>query len=252
VKRLTFVMPVHGRTELTGICLRQLRRTCDALEARDTDPIEATAIVVGNDENLDTAHELGFGTVNRNNDYLAQKFNDGIELACDRNLNPRPADFAVPFGSDDWIDHTIIRRLPGPDEVLCFRHVAFVHENGNELTETRLAYDGGVGIRIYPRQLLKLTGYRPAEEDRRRGCDTSILWNTRQEHNSAGHGHLRIRYGDRHPLQIVDWKTHGHQMNAYDTVAAKHHGSIAGDPFELLEAHYPEAALREMRHHYGR
>lgn len=249
MKRLTFVMPVHGRTDLTGICLRQLRRTCDQL---DQAGLEATAIIVGNDENLDAAHALGFGTVERENDYLARKFNDGIQLALDRSLNPRPADFVVPFGSDDWIDHTIIRRLPIGDEVLCFRHVAFVHENGHELTQTRLAYDGGVGIRIYPRALLEPTGYRPADEDRRRGCDTSILWNTRHEHNAAGKGHLRIRYGDRHPLQIVDWKTHGHQMNAYETVAAKHHGTTAGDPFELLAGHFPEEAIHEMRHHYGR
>jgi hypothetical protein len=28
---LMFVVPVHGRLQLASICLRQLRRTCDAL-----------------------------------------------------------------------------------------------------------------------------------------------------------------------------------------------------------------------------
>ncbi len=247
--RLWFVMPVHGRLELTAICLRQLRRTCDQLEHAG---LEATAVIVGDDENLNTAVELGFGTVERENDYLARKFNDGIQLALDANLNPHPADWVVPFGSDDWIDHRIIRALPGPDEVLCFRHVAFVDENGRELTPISLAYDGGVGIRIYPRRLLEPTGYRPADEDRKRGCDTSILWNTRQEHNQAGRGLLRIRYGDRHPLQIVDWKTHGQQMNSYDAVGSRHAGTANGDPFVLLEPHYPQEAIAEMKEHYRR
>jgi hypothetical protein len=244
---LWFVCPAHGRLELSRICLRQLRRTCGQLAEHGVD---ATAVVVADDENLDTAAELGFGMVERDNDYLARKYNDGLQLACDPSLNPEPADYAVPIGSDDWIDHRILHHLPPSDAVLGFRDVAFVSEDGRELTETRLNYEGGVGVRVYPARLLEVCGYRPADEDRRRGCDTSILWNTRHEYHRAYGGQLRILYGDQHPRQIVDWKTHGHQMNAYETVAARHHGLQAGDPFDLLQGIYPEEALHEMAGHY--
>ena len=237
-------MPVHGRFELTGICLRQLRRTCDLLTEKGLD---ATCVAVGDDRNLDTADGLGFGTIRRENDYLARKYNDGIQLACDPELNPRRADYVVPFGSDDWIDSAILTRLPRDDEVMGFRQVAFVNESGRELTETLLAYDGGVGIRVYPRALMKAVDYRPADEDRKRACDTSILYNTRRENDR-----LTIRYGDRHPRQIVDWKTAGAQMNTYRTVARKHRGLNVGDPFQMLAGLYPEKALSEMRAHYGR
>ena len=68
--------------------------------------------MIADDENLDTAAELGFATVRRDNRFLARKYNDGIQLALDPSVNPRPADYAVPFGSDDWVDHRIFHRLP--------------------------------------------------------------------------------------------------------------------------------------------
>src|SRR4029077_15973841 len=162
-------MPVHGRFNLTKICLQQLQRTCQDLERFS---LRATAVVIGDDMNLRTARNLGFGTIVRDNRFLARKYNDGLQLACDPRLNDYPVDYAVPIGSDDWIDHRILRHLPARDAVLAFRHVSFVSEDGKELSEKRLAYEGGVGIRVYPRQLLEPSGYRPADEDRKRACDT--------------------------------------------------------------------------------
>lgn len=244
---LWFVMPAHGRAELTAICLRQLRRTCDALYEHGVD---ATAVVVGDDENLETADLLGFGTVKRDNRFLARKFNDGLQLACDPRFNPSPADYAVPVGSDDWVDHRVFRRLPAKDTVLAFRHVAFVSEDGRRLTETRLGYEGGVGIRVYPRQLLEVSGYRPADEDRKRACDTSILVNTRRNWQARRRRDIRVVYGDLHPLQIVDWKSSGEQINSYDDVVSVHRGRTREDPFTLLADIYPSEAVEEMAAHY--
>lgn len=244
-------MPVYGRVELTRICLRQLRRTCVAMADYGLD---ARAIVVGEDhwDALGFAERLGFGTVVRNNEALARKFNDGLQLACDPALNPEPADFAVPIGSDDWVDPALFNQpMPRGNTLLAFRDVAFVNETGTELTETRLAYEGGVGIRVYPRGLLEPSGYRPADEDRKKACDTSILYNTRRALLRQGKD-LAVRYGDLHPRQIVDWKTPGVQMNSYETIAKRHRGRQVGDPFELLEGVFPAEALAEMRAHYGR
>lgn len=235
---LWFVVPAHGRFELTKICLRQLRRTCDALTAEG---LEATAIVIADDKNLATARSLGFGTYERDNRFLSRKFNDGIQAACDRDVNPRPADFVVPFGSDDWIDYRILLNLPPRNTVACFQHMSFVNEDASELQTSFIRYAGGCGIRVYPRQVVAQMAYRPADEDRRRGCDLSILSTLRREVRL-----LRVVHHSIDPRQIVDWKTAGANLNSYAEIG-KHRRAHGPDPFAQLEGFYPPKALREMR-----
>jgi hypothetical protein len=242
-------MPVHGRWNMTRICLEQLHRTCHALADYS---IRATCVVVGDDKNLTTARGLGFGTIRRDNAFLSRKYNDGLQLACDPSLNSLPADFAVPIGSDDWVDDRLFHRLPARDSVLGFRFVSFVSEDGRELSEVRLAYEGGVGIRVYPRQLLEPSGYRPADEDRKRACDTSILYNVRRNYMDAHGRDIRVTYGDLHTRQIVDWKSPAsEQMNTYDAIGGTHRSQPVGDPFGALEGLFPSVALRDMMRHYS-
>lgn len=260
---LWFVVPAHGRKDLSAICLRQLRSTCDALV---DEGIDASAVVVADDGNLDTARELGFATVRRSNQFLSAKFNDGIQLACDPSLNPRPADYVVPCGSDDWVDHRIfLQGLPSGHTVLAFRHAAFVDETGSQIVSREITYEGGVGIRVYPRSMLarrrrlgrdRRTGqlvyaprYRPADEDRERACDTSILVNVKKTFNGAG---PLIRYADLHPFQIVDWKSAAQQLNQFDAIVGRFpRGERPSDPFETLRTIFPSEPLDEMRAHYG-
>lgn len=239
-----FVVPAHGRVALTGICLRQLRRTVDEL---DDAGVAASAIVVAEDENLDTAVELGFGYVRRNNRFLSRRFNDGIQLAADPEYNDRPADYVVPIGSDDWIDAAVLVELPRPNTVVGFQRISFVREDGVELTERFLDYTGGSGIRIYPRRVLAAAGYRPADEDRVRGCDTSILVNLRRVAT------FKVEHREIDARQIVDWKSPDDvQRNPYAAVAARHRGSTPADPFDTLRGVFPDEALDEMAAHYGR
>lgn len=242
---LWFVVPAHGRVELARICLRQLRRTCDALTAEG---IEASAVIVADDENLDTARELGFGTVERDNTFVSRRFNDGLQLACDPAFNPRPADFVVPCGSDDWVDHHLFLDLPPADTMVGFRHISFVREDGGEINTTFLDNPGGAGIRIYPRELLAPLNYRPADDDRERACDTSILVNLQQEWGDR----LRIDHRYLHDYQLVDWKTAGAQLNSYEEIARRRRRDVRGDPFTRLAGIYPDVALEEMRAHYSR
>ncbi len=303
---LWFVMPAHGRVELARICLRQLRRTCDSLADNG---IDATAVVIACDDNLETARDLGFGTVERDNQFVSRRFNDGIQAAFggtnapqvgryevtgrreyrghptgtifDAHLEPGPArraiarkdirlletitpthgpftppdgwenrtaDYVMPIGSDDWIDWRILtlETMPEPDEVVGFQNISFVREDGLELTQTFLNYTGGCGMRLYPRKPLEKVGFRPAEEDRYRGCDTSILTNVRIA--NAG---LKVMHVDTDPVQIVDWKTPGEQLNQYDQVRRRHfRGDNTSDPFEALEGVFPQEALDEMEAHY--
>jgi len=233
-----FIVPAHGRHQLARICLRQLRHTCDQLSAEGVD---ASAVVVACDENLDAARELGFATVRRDNRFLSRRYNDGIQLALDPELNPRPADYVVPCGSDDWVDHRIFLDLPRFDTIVGFQRMSFVHPDGKQIGAVHLRSLGGCGIRIYPRETLAPLGYRPADEDRRRGCDTSILTNVQQCHNAlVEHRHL-------HDRQIVDWKSPTEQVTPWDAIQRRHGMRIDADPFEQLAGVYPADLLAEMR-----
>jgi hypothetical protein len=241
---LWFVVPAAGRLRLAQICLRQLRRTCDALTAEG---IDATAVVIADDANLETARALGFGTVTRTNSFVSRKFNDGIQFALDPKHNQRPADYVVPLGSDDWVDHRLFLDLPPRDTMVGFRTLSFVREDGAEITTTHLDNEGGSGIRIYPRQLLAPLGYRPADEDRYRGCDTSILVNLKKHHGIR----MRVEHRHLHDRQIVDWKSPGEQLNSYADIYARRKCVGQSDPFTELAGVYPVDALEEMQAHYA-
>jgi hypothetical protein len=124
--------------------------------------------------------------------------------------------------------------------------MSFVRENGQEICSTFLNYKGGSGIRIIPRELVAPLGYRPADEDRPRGCDTSILTNLRRHHGD----HLKVKHFDTPPYWIVDWKTEGEQLNSYVAVTAIRRSQVEGDPFTVLADYYPAEALEEMEQHY--
>jgi hypothetical protein len=235
---LWFVVPVHGRHQLARICLRQLRRTCDALVGEG---VNACAVVVGEGELLAYAKDLKFGWVKRDNQYTSLKFNDGILLACTKG----DADYVVPCGSDDWVDHRLFLDLPDSRTMVGFQRMAFVSEDGLELTVREINSYGGCGIRIWPSRLLATRDFWPAAPNRRRGCDTSMLNNVRESFPD-----IRVEHRDLDPLHIVDWKSPDQNLNPYDTLN-RHHAEYVGDPFDVLAGRYPDDALEDMRVHYG-
>jgi hypothetical protein len=236
-----FVIPAHGRLEKTAACLRQLKRTCETL--KDDYGLTASAVVVADDENLDVARDLGFAALSRDNEPLGRKWNDGYQYACWNG----EADYVVPLGSDDWIDPVILTDLPGPGEIRCHRLSAIVREDGERISPLKIWYDGGDGVRIFPRQVLERVKFRPAEDSRNRAIDTSIMHNLRR----FNHGNLPpLRYFDASYWQIVDWKTPGDQLNAYHACYA-YQCEPERDTWETLKDRYPADALDEMRSVYG-
>jgi hypothetical protein len=308
---------------MAAICLRQLSRTCDALT---NNGIEATAVIVADEENIAVLNSLTkgliatrenpgrFASVVRDNQFLSRRFNDGCQLAFDRPLPPRErepthgeyevtgkreyrgnapgttfvakldrnaeiravnrgdiillrriapnlernsytlplgwaanraADFIVMCGSDDWVDHRIFLNPPPSNTALGFQRISFVREDGREMTTRHLNYPGGSGIRVYPRQVMRALNYRPADEDRKRACDTSILTNLGRTRG------FTMIHRDIDPRQIVDWKTSGEQLNPYESLA-RHRADPATDPFEALADVFPAESLEEMAAHYGR
>lgn len=233
MRTLWFVVPAHGRVDVARVCLRQLRRTCDALTTAGA--IRASAIVIATDENLEVARECGFGTIERANRPLGRRWNDGFEMA---GLND--VDYVVPCGSDDWIHPSLLDVLPGDNEIRCARLTSVVSENRRHLAVLRIPYEGGDGIRVYPTSMLKACGYRPIEEDRDRAMDTSLLNGVKRANRRAP----RFIYHDAHELQIVDWKTR-ENMNSYAACLVYLEGAER-DPWTSLHGLYPTEALREM------
>lgn len=229
-----FVVPAHGRADLARICLRQLRRTCDAVTAGG---IDASAVVIADDENLETAATLGFGTVERQNRPLGRKWNDGYELAGRTGV-----DYVAPFGTDDWIAPALLLDgvMPADGEIRCCRLSAVVSEDGRRLARLTIPYEGGDGVRIWPTSMLRPLGYRPAQEDRERAIDTSVLTNVKRALGRPP----RVVYHDLHALQIVDWKS-AEQLNSYDGCLKYLEGDEL-DPWESLAGFYPAVALAEM------
>lgn len=241
--RLVFVVPAHGRHRIATVCLRHLLDTCLELDAAG---VQATAVVATDDPVLlELAHELGFGFVESDNHPLGRKWNDGLELACRVG-----AFYVVPFGSDDWIDHRAVTKALAelteqpPLTIGAFRRSSVVSEDGTRLATIRLAYDGGDGIRLIPARLLEPLNYRPADEDRDRALDTSIL-----RRITARHGRPRFHYVDTEAVQIVDWKSSGGgQLNSYE--ACTTHAEQELDPWEALLGVFPDEHLAAMRNAY--
>jgi hypothetical protein len=237
VSSLAFVVPAWRRFEIAEVCLGQLRETCRQLERCG---IGATAVVVADDENLEVARALGFGTVERENSPLGRKWNDGFQLAG-RELG---VDYVVPFGTDNWIDPDLVAELPTGDAVGAHRLCTLVHERGRRMMTLRVPYDGGDGIRIIPTKLLEPLEYRPAEEDAGRAIDTSI-WRRLTRVKP-----VRFEYLDIHALQVVSFQSEDYQLNSYDSLRGFRSGPERQDVWEALAGCYSAAAVDAMRRLY--
>lgn len=237
---LWFLVPAHGRLRLTEVCLRQLGRTCETLRENG---IHASAVVVAEDENLDTARGLGFGTIERNNQQLGLRWNDAYELAYQEGV-----DYVMPLGSDDWIDQNWIlaAELPAENEIRCMRRFAMVNENATRISHMRTENHGGLGIRIIPTTVLYPVYGRPCVEDKNRAIDATTLMRLKR-HNPA----LQLSYLDLHPLQVVDWKSHGENLNTYESCAQMRENELR-DPFSRLWRVYPWDSIGDMRGAYRR
>ena len=236
---LWFVVPAHGRADLTRICLRQLRHTCDQLAVSGVD---ASAVVIADDENLDTAHDLGFWGYEQENTFLGRKFNDGYELASRQGV-----DYVVPLGSDDWIHPDLITGTELPKgKIRCARRLVMVHESGGDYMRLHIAYDGGIGMRIIPLELLEPLGYRPCGEDRKRGIDTHTLRALIEAHD----GELLEYFDLEHDWQIVDFKTEDSNLNTFNMCLPHAVAAPEKDPWTQLARYYPATSVVEMRAFY--
>lgn len=223
---LWFVTPAWQRYELSGICFEQRARVIDTLAAED---IEAHCIVVADDENLDLARAVGFDTVERDNEWLGRKFNDGIEYAGFHG-----ATWIVPIGSDSWIDPAYF--LPMPERGTRTSHL-YCAVTDERLGELRVTSPSGVGPYMLHRSQLLRSGFRPARDDIGRYIDSSTIKGLDAPPD--------WRFRDVHPYQYVGFRGEPH-LTSYERLMARW-GVAEHDPWPILARYYPVDLVQRAR-----
>ena len=222
-----FVTPAWQRYAVSALCFEQRRWVIDRLAESG---IEANCVVVADDENLDLARSFGFVTVERDNEWLGRRFNDGIEYAARQG-----AEWIVPIGSDSWIAPAYLDPLPDPE----LTRTATRYALASRIALAELLVGGnGVGPYMIHRKRLPRSK-RPADDHLSRGIDGSTL---------AGLKGLEWEVRDVHPLQYVALRSNDPQLNPYKHLVRRFGvREHRGGRWERLAKVYPPDLVERTR-----
>lgn len=247
--KVVFVIPAHGRFELTACCLGSMLWTCSALDACD---VEAGLVVVACDANAATARAFRadayafVDVVEQGNRELGRRWNDGFERALELD-----ADYVFPCGSDDIVHPGLVLAMvlaAEGNDMVATRRSCVVSEDGSRLAELEISYAGGDGIRCIPRWLLERVGGRPAIDNRNRAIDASIHVRLSAELGRD----LKFGYVASDPRAIVGFKTADANLNSFAGCEEHHASHVVENPFEHLEWLWPKWVLDPIREVYAR
>lgn len=231
--------PVFGRFAMTSICLRQRAWVCRELVKYG---IDATCVVIGDDENLAVARRLGFAVVKCPNDYLGRKFNEGYEFAAAEGV-----DYVAPIGSDTWVDPAAFEHLPKAGEVLCSHWYAVIREDGLERADCFIDpgpdRSSSVAL-VFQTAMMEPAGYRPNDEFIQAGCDGALI------RGLSKSGPITFTIRDLHPLQNVALRS-DRQITKYENLKRRA-VSVTDKPFSGLRSIYPARLVREVETLYAR
>lgn len=219
VARLWFVTPAWRRFALSAVCFEQRRRTIAELAESG---IEAHCVVIADDENLELARAAGFDVVERDNEYLGRKFNDGYQYAAEHG-----ADWIVPVGSDSWVQARYFDPLPDNGAIRTSHYLLTVARD--RMAHLEIKPNHGGGPYVMRRALFESSGYRPAKDFICRGTDRSMIdglgvpvtWETR---DVSRFQHVSFR-GEPHVTDYQRLWFHWGVQEEYD-------------PWDQLAAHY--------------
>ena len=244
------VSPAWGRFTVTRLALAQRAHLTGELAARG---INLQVLIVADDENLDIAREFGFRTLERPNDRLGLRFNDGIQHAAGEG-----ADFITVVGSDDWVHPDLFDRLPadnppepvlstdrpfvswtpGVAEAVTGREIAIVDLASGRLRSCRGTSRAGVIPWVFPRKALQPCGFRPVPDRQQRGLDGAMV---------AGLGvQPEWVFHDPHDLCRVDFKSPVN-LNTYRNVTAAIGYGDERPAWNTLADRYPAELVRMAR-----
>lgn len=225
---LWFVTPAWQRYALSEVCYDQRVEVIRTLAANG---VEARCVVVADDENIDLARARGFDVVERDNEWLGRKFNDGIEYAC-RNGASR----VVPIGSDSWIDPAYF--LPLTPRAITRTSGLYCVVTADRMAEINVDDVKGAGPYVIDRWALRGSGFRPAKDEIKRGVDGSTIKGIRVQ--------MRWKRNDLHPFQYVGFRGVPH-LTPYENLLERWGVREHADPWAILANHYPPALVERAR-----
>jgi len=217
---LIFITPVWKRYELTEIVLKSRKRVCDELERYG---IQATSVVIGDDDNIDIAKSLGFEVVERDNEFLSRKFNDGYEAALHLGYN-----YCYPVGSDSILTSDQFINNVGEELPIASHYYSMIHYTGKERIDVEIKVPGGIGPLIIPVSMLAKFP-RPISQDMRRGCDNAA----RQTILSAG---IQILTRKEHQWEHVAFQSGVTQITDYERIRRVYNAEVV----ETVHGIFPE------------
>ena len=222
-----FVTPAYQRFELTALCLDQ---RADVIRTLARHGVQARCVVIADDDNLDLARARGFDIVERDNEWLGRKFNDGIQYAAKHG-----ADWIVPIGSDSWIDPAYFLPLPTGRETRT--SPAYCAVTGTSLAE--LSVGGhGAGPYMFPRRLLARSRFRPAKDEIIRHVDSSTIRGIGQP--------IRWKPRTLHPFQYIGFRGTP-TITSYKSLVNAWGVAEHPDPWSILGEHYPPDLVERAR-----
>lgn len=228
--------PAYRRLALSEITFAQRALVCKQLAEKG---IKADCVVIADDENLDIARQYGFHTVERDNEFLGTKFNDGHEFAFKSGF-----DFSVPVGSDMFVDYNLFTGLE--DAFTATQYYAVVKSSGNALITMDIEW--GV-LQFIPTRLMAPLDGRPCVEAITRSCDT----HTRKRIKNNNNHELDIVYKRLHQFECVSFQSH-FQITSFQRLSTFEGAKmIFGEPeliMRPLHEHYPVELLTPIVNYY--
>lgn len=219
---LWFVTPAWQRYELAVVCLEQRRRVIEELAERG---VEAYQVVIADDDNLDIARGYGFDTIERDNDGLGRRVNDGYEYAAAKG-----ATWLVFIGSDSWIDPAYLAPLPDVPADVVRSSPAYCAVTPDTLALLRVTHPTNpAGPHLFHRDLLARVGFRPVADELMRHIDS-------RTNRALAPFEWELR--DVHPLQYIGFRAPP-MITTYDSLWRKWGVVEYADPWPLLAEHYP-------------
>jgi len=234
---LIFITPVWQRYELTEIVLKSRKRVCDELERYG---IQATSVVIGDDDNIDIAKSLGFEVVERDNEFLSRKFNDGYEAAVRLGI-----DYCYPVGSDSILTSDQFINNVGEELPIASHYYSMIHYTGKERIDVEIKVPGGIGPLIIPVSMLAKFP-RPISQDMRRGCDNAA----RQTILTAG---IRILTREEHQWEHVAFQSGVTQITDYERIRRVYNAEqyeVTNGVFPEIEALYDTDTIQGIFDYY--
>lgn len=240
MEKLLFVTPVYRRPEITKICLEQRANVIEALKEFG---LEAQCAVIGDEQNLAVARDLGMVAIPAPN-VLGRKFNDGHQYAVENGY-----DWSMPIGSDQFIDPRVLADLAGRDKrvVQATQWYIMVHSDGDRCLQFKHKKWAG---KIFPRILLK-PNPRPCDENIMRQCDTST-------HNGVARANrqrlqIRVDFLEHGPFEYVNFSSGVTQVSDWDRFVSFAHKSGVEEslvPWEGIENVYGAELVGRVKEYY--